>query len=1074
MKIKLLTKSRLKYTLSLFLFLSLFLIQKSHAQNGSFVVSGVVIDSEDQSTIPGVNIVEKGTSNGTATDFDGAFSFSVSNKNAVLVISSVGYVTQTIPLDGRNKISITMKLDTQSLEEVVLIGYGTSKKSDLTGSVAVVSGEEINKRPVTNVAEALTGQIAGLNVTTTEGSPDAEINIRVRGGGSLSQDASPLYIVDGFPVTSISDIAPSNIENITVLKDASSTAIYGSRGAYGVILITTKSGTKGDKIEVSYNTFTGFNKIRKTLDVLDSQDYVKWQYEFALLSDDLPSFEDYLGPYSQINQYDNTPTTNWQDEIFGRTGIVQNHDLGIRGGSEKINYSFNYTHYDLKGIMLGSDYKRDNLALRLKSKPNDKINLSYTMRYSNTEINGGGANEQNEKSTADSRMKHFVGYAPFEIEGVTSSNTDDDVALNLINPYVTIADNNRRQFRKNFNMLGGISWDITKNLQFSSDFGLDFYRFIDYRFYGKSTYYVNNNTATENQGFPALISANREDTRFRNANTFNYDFKKSLGEDHSLRVLAGQETINLKSNTLTNIIHGYPEFFTFENSVNLTTEGKPFSVENYNLPEDKLLSFFGRINYDYKNRYLLTATYRADGSSKFLKNNRWGYFPSAAVAWKVSEENFLKKYEWLDLLKVRLSYGQAGNNNIPVGQQIQTFQSSVSPWINNVSNFWAASNVLANPDLKWETTTTQNLGVDFELFNGRLSGAFETYKNKTSDLLFNFNIPGTGYASQYRNVGEIQNKGIEASLNIDAIRKEKFNLSVAVNVAFNKNNINSIGEAEDFGVPSRWASTAIGNDYQVFVGQPIGIMVGYQNDGRYEVSDFDFVNGEYILKANVANSSEALNQNVQPGSMKLKDLNGDGKVNIDDQTVIGNANPKYTGGFIINGNYSNFDFSAGFNFSVGNDIYNASKIEHTTAIPNGGQYRNLLSIMEDGQRWTNVDPVSGNLVTDPTALAALNANTTMWSPYTNYVFSDWAVEDGSFLRLNTLTFGYSLPNETVNKIGISRLRVYTTISNVFVWTKYSGFDPEVSTRRQTPYTPGVDYSPYPKSRQFLLGLNLNF
>jgi len=1073
MNMKFLIINRQLHSIVLFLFFS-FLSQEIHSQNGGKTITGTIIDSADKLPIPGVNVIEKGTKNGQSTNFDGVFNLKVSNANAVLVVTYIGYKTQEVPLNGQNNITISLLQDTKKLDEVIVIGYGTSKKSDLTGAVATISSEEILKRPVTNVAEALTGQIAGVKVSSSEGSPDAEINIRIRGGGSLSQDASPLYIVDGFPVTSISDISPSNIENITVLKDASSTAIYGSRGAYGVILITTKGGTKGNKIEVSYNTFTGFNKIRKTLDVLDSKDYVNWQYEYAQLTDDLTSFEDYLGSWSDISQYNDTPTTNWQREIFGRTGIVQNHDLGIRGGSDKINYNFDYTHYNLKGIMIGSEYKRDNLALRLKSKPNDDINLSYTVRYSNTEINGGGANEQNEKSSADSRMKHFIGYAPFDIEGVTSSNTDEDLASNLTNPYITISDNNRRQFRRNFNMLGGVSWDITKNIQFSSDFGLDYYKFSDYRFYGISTYYVNNAPAVENQGQPALIFANRDDRRFRNANTLNYDFKKSLGDNHRLKILLGEETINFKSNTLTNTIHAYPDFFTFDNAINLTTQGVPFSTENYNLPEDKLLSFFGRINYDYKNRYLLTATYRADGSSKFLGKNRWGYFPSVAAAWKISEESFLEEYGWLDLLKVRVSFGKAGNNNIPVGQTIQPFQSSVTSWINNVNSYWAASNVLANPDLKWETTTTQNLGVDFELFNGRVTGTFETYKNLTNDLLINFPIPGTGYSTQYRNMGEIQNKGIEASLNLDAIRNDKFNLSFAFNIGFNKNNINSLGDLSDFGASSRWASTAINDDFLVNVGQPLGIMVGYQNAGRYEVSDFDYAGGVYTLKAGIPSNSSVIGT-VGPGSMKLKDTNGDGVVDVKDQTIIGNANPKHTGGLIINASYSNFDFSAGFNWSFGNDIYNASKIEHSTATSNGGQYRNLLSIMSEGNRWTNIDPSTGDLVTDPNQLTALNANTSMWSPFMDrFVFSDWAVEDGSFLRLNTVTLGYSLPEDAIKKIGISRIRLYTTVSNVFVWTKYSGFDPEVSTRRQTPYTPGVDYSPYPKSRQVLLGLNLNF
>lgn len=1071
MKMKILLTHRQLYLIALFL--SLFLSQNGFAQNGKLKITGEVIDSSDKLPIPGVNIYEKGTKNGQSTNFDGVYIIEVSNPNATLVFSYIGYETKEVQVNGQSQLNVSLLQDTKKLDEVIVIGYGTSKKTDLTGSVASVSSEEILKRPVTNVAEALTGQIAGVKITATEGAPDAEINIRVRGGGSLSQDASPLYIVDGFPVTSISDISPSNIETITVLKDASSTAIYGSRGAYGVILITTKSGTKGNKIEVSYNTFTGFNKIRKTLDTNRSKDYVNWQYEYALLSNDLTSFEDYLGTWDNINQYDTTPTTNWQENIFGQTGIVRNHDLSIRGGSDKINYNFNYTHYDLKAIMIGSDYKRDNLSLRLKSKPNDKINLNYTVRYSDTEINGGGANEQNEKSTTDSRMKHFIGYAPFEIDGVTSSNTDEDLASNLTNPYISVADNNRRQLRRNFNMLGGISWNITNELQLATDFGIDYYKFQDYRFYGTSTYYVNNAPATENQGMPALIFSTRDDKRFRNATTLNYDFKKLLGNDHHLKVLLGGETINFQSNTLTNTIHGYPKFFTFENAINLTPQGVPFSTENYNLPDDKLLSFFGRINYDFKNRYLLTATYRADGSSKFLGKNRWGYFPSVAAAWKISEESFLENTKWLDLLKVRVSYGKAGNNNIPVGQTIQTYQPNITSWINNVNSYWTASNVLANPDLKWETTTTQNLGVDFEIFNGRVSGTFDTYKNLTSDLLINFPTPGTGYVSQYRNMGEIQNKGIEASLNLDAIKKEKFNLSLAFNISLNKNNINSLGDLSDFEASSRWTS-AIDTDFLVNVGQPLGLMYGYQSDGRYEVSDFDFSGGTYTLKAGIPSNSTVIGQ-VSPGSMKLKDINGDGVVNIEDRTIIGNANPKHTGGFIINANYSNFDFSAGFNWSYGNDIYNATKIEHSTATSNAGQFRNLLTTMAEGVRWNNVDPATGSLVTDPAQLASLNSNTSMWSPYMDrYVFSDWAVEDGSFLRLNTITLGYSLPNELTQKIGISRLRLYSTLSNVFVWTKYSGFDPEVSTRRQTPYTPGVDYSPYPKSRQLLLGLNLNF
>lgn len=1076
MKINLLVLNRFKYTLALFLFFSVIVVQKSNAQSNRVQISGTVVDATDKMPLPGVSIIEKGASEGTSTDFDGVFKFTVSSSDATIVVSFMGYKSQEVQLKGKTTVSIELAAEQQALEEVIVVGYGSVKKSDLTGSVSTISGADLKKQPISSIAEALTGRLAGVKVTSSEGSPDADISIRIRGGGSLTQDGSPLIIVDGFPVNSMNDISPSDVETVTVLKDASSTAIYGSRGANGVILVTTKSGKSGEKISVSYDMFTGFKTIAETIDVLKPKDYVKWQYEFAMMNDDLESYEDYFGTYDQIGQYDNAPNTNWQKEIYGRTGTVQNHNLSIRGGSDKLSYSFNYVNYDEEAIMIGSNFKRENISLNLKNKPNDKIELSFTMRYSKTKIEGGGANEQKEFSATDSRLRHSIGYSPIPIPGLVTDDTDEAVAGYLVNPFVAVADNDRKQERRNFNMLGGLTWKINKELQFKSDFGLDYYRYLDYRFYGRSTYYVSNIPAAENQGLPSLIFSSRDDSRFRNANTFNYDFKKILGSDHKLKLLLGEEMIIYKSNTLTNVVHGYPKFFNFDNAINLTTQGIPQSVNNFNNPEDKLLSFFGRVNYDYKDRYLFTATYRADGSSIFLGDNRWGYFPSAALAWKISEESFLKDASWLDLLKVRFSYGQAGNNNIPAGQTIQNFQSSNSTWINGSTNYWAASNVLANPDLKWETTTTKNIGLDYELLKGRISGSFEVYKNITEDLLIRFPIAGAGYDFQYRNMGETENKGLEATLNYAAIRKDNYGLNFSFNIGFNKNKINSLGTMENFGVSTNWASTAIGNDYIVNVGEPIGQMYGYRSDGRYEVSDFDYVGGAYTLKPGIADSSEIVG-NVAPGSMKLKDLNGDGIVDSEDLSVIGNANPKHTGGVVINANVHNFDFSAAFNWSYGNDIYNASKIEHSTATissPNG-QYRNLTTAMADGVRWTNIDTQTGQLVTDPTALAALNAGTSMWSPYmSRFVMSDWAVEDGSFLRLNTLTIGYSLPESFLKKSGITKFRLYGTATNVFVLTNYSGLDPEVSTRRSTPLTPGVDYSPYPRSRQFVFGINLNF
>ncbi|TDO77595.1 TonB-linked SusC/RagA family outer membrane protein [Flavobacterium chryseum] len=1073
------TKKTNHYLAFVFL-LCLLMSNQVSAQN--VTLEGTVKDASGLG-LPGVNILEKGTKNAASSDFDGRYKIKLSNPKAVLSFSFIGFKTKEVSVDGKTKLDVSMSEDSNSLNEVVVIGYGTSKKSDLTGAVSTISGNDLKKVPVANVAEALTGRIAGVQVTSSEGSPDADIRIRVRGGGSLTQDSSPLIIVDGFPINSMNDISSSDIDSMTVLKDAASTAIYGSRGANGVILITTKRGKDG-KVAVNFNMFYGMKTMANQIDVLSPEDYTKWQYEYALLSQtgtkvasNPTSYTKYFGNWEDQDMYKGLKGDDWQKQIFGRTGEVQSRDLGIRGGSDKINYNFNYAHYDEKAIMIGSNYKRNNLSLALNSKISDKIDVGFTVRYSDTEIDGGGVNEQNEKSSSDSRMRTIVGYAPIPVSGLTSEDVSGDGSDVLINPLRSIYDNNRQQFRKNFNMLGSFGWEIVDNLKLKVDLGVDNFNTLDYRFYGRSTYYVANAPIGILQGKPAMIMSDGKDKRFRNANTLNYDFKNIMGENHHLTALLGQESITYTSSTLTNTIHGYPNFFDFDKAKTLTTQGTPQSVDNNYSPEDKLLSFFGRANYDYKNRYILSATFRADGSSKFSEDNRWGYFPAFAAGWKISEESFLKGTSWIDLLKVRASYGEAGNNNIPVGQQIQIFQSTPTTWINGVTSVWAPSKTMPNPELKWETTVTQNVGLDFGFFKNRLSGNFDVYKNITSDLLINFPVPGSGYDYQYRNMGETQNTGFEATINVVAIEKAKYGLNFSFNMGINKNRINSLGVMNNFGQATGWASSQIGDDYLIEVGSSLGTMYGYKNDGRYEVSDFDYAAGKYTLKSGVISTATTLvgdGSSLKPGDMKLKDVNGDGKVDLNDKTVIGNVNPKSSGGFVINGNAYGFDLMAAFNWSIGNEVYNADKIEFSTATASG-QYKNLNSTMADGKRWTNLDPASGQLVTDPDALAALNANTTMWSPYMrSAIFTDWAVEDASFLRLNTLTLGYTAPEMFTSKIGVSKLRFYLTASNVFVWTNYTGSDPEVSTRRKNPLTPGVDSSPYPRSRQMVFGMNLNF
>ena len=1069
--------SKMKSMRYVLLFFAAMISLSVSAQN--VTVKGTVKDNTGE-TVIGASVVEKGnTTNGAITDLDGNFTLTVPS-DATLVFSYIGMKTQEVAVKGRTILNITMDDDSQALEEVVVIGYGSVRRKDLTGSVATVDADVLTAVPVASATEALTGKMAGVQITTTEGSPDAEMKIRVRGGGSITGDNSPLFIVDGFPVESISDIPASEIEDITVLKDASSTAIYGSRGANGVILVTTKSGKEG-KVSVSYNAYYSWKKIANTMDVLDPYDYAKWQYELALLKDDLTSYEQYFGKYEDMDMYQNIPYNDWQDLTFGRIGHTFNHNLNISGGTERIRYSFSYAHMNDKAIMEGSNYKRDNFSLKLNTKPTKNTTLDFSIRYSETDIRGGGANETSSTLDTDKRLKYSVIYTPIPLANLDESagSADDDLG-NLYHPITAIWDNDRMKERKTLNMNGSFGWEIFKNFKVKTEFGYDDYRNNDQRFWGTTTYYIKNTPAAANQGHPAIRINNLFRHRFRNTNTINYDFEKVLkNKDHSLNLLVGHEWIITKENELENEVHGFPDWISATEAWKLTNiQGTtPYNIENTLNPDDKLFSFFGRVNYNYKSKYLLTATFRADASSKFSEDNRWGFFPSAAVAWRISSESFMEGAKnWLDDLKLRFSYGTAGNNNIPSGQLVQVYNSNTTSWINGFNNYWAPSKTMANPDLKWETTITRNLGLDFTLFGGKLNGTIEAYLNTTKDLLINFPVSGTGYDTQYRNMGETQNKGIEATINWTIVNKKNWGISLNANIGFNKNEIKDLGIMQDFGQDTSWASSEIGQDFWIAKGGSVGEMLGYRSAGRYEVSDFvgyDAASETWILKEGVDDCTAVVGT-LRPGMMKLKDLSGDGVVTggYEDREIIGDANPVATGGFGINARAYGFDLSANFNFSIGNDVYNANKIEYT--MTGKYQYRNMTTEMADGNRWTNLNP-DGTICNDPEQLAAMNANTIMWSPMTQrMVFSDWAVEDGSFLRLNTLTLGYTLPESLMNKVHIKNLRFYVTAYNVFCLTGYSGFDPEVSTALQTNLTPGVDYSAYPKSRQFVIGVNLNF
>ncbi|WP_455672922.1 SusC/RagA family TonB-linked outer membrane protein [Phocaeicola sp.] len=1045
-------------------------------------VNGIIKDAAGEPMI-GANVLVKGTTNGTITDFDGNFSLSDVKASDILVFSYIGCISQEIKVGNQTQFDVTLKDDSQALEEVVVIGYGSVRRKDLTGSVATVGSEALAAVPVANATEALQGKMAGVQITTTEGSPDATMSIRVRGGGSITQSNDPLFIVDGFPVESISDIPASDIEDITVLKDASSTAIYGSRGANGVILVTTKSGKEG-KVSVSYNAYYSWKKVANTLDVLNAKDYTTWQYELANLNNKVDDYEEHFGSYQDIDLYDNVATNDWQDITFGRTGHTFNHSLNINGGSDKMKYAFSYARMDDKAIMQMSDFVRDNLSLKLNSKLSSRVTVDFQARWAKTKINGAGANETSSTYNTDKRLRYAVQYTPYPIAGISDAGDDDGTNSSFYNPITALKDNDQRKNRTQLNMSGAFTWEILDNLKFKTEFGYDTYKLDTKKYMGASTYYVQNVPSSTNQGKPAITLTKQYRTKYRNTNTLNYDFKDMFEKDsrHHLSALVGQEYILEKNELLTNTVHGFPGTFTANDCWELTTQGTPYEITDYFDPNDILLSYFGRVNYDYESKYILSATFRADGSSKFADGNRWGFFPSAAVAWRVSSEPFMEKTRsWLDDLKLRFSYGTAGNNNIPSGLLVQEYVANATSWINGYSSYWAPSKTMANPDLKWETTYTRNLGLDYTMLGGKINGSIEGYWNNTKNLLIQYPVSGTGYDYQYRNMGETRNTGFEFSVNYNAINKKNFSLSVGANISFNKNKVLSLGDLESIdNISTGWASTEIDQDFVIRAGEPIGQIWGYKSNGRYEVSDFDVeasqAAGKWVLKEGVADCGNILGTSVQPGSMKILETKDEktGTITTADRQVIGDTNPVCTGGFNLSARIYNFDIAANFNYSIGNDVYNANAIEYTQT--SKYLYRNLISTMGSGSRWTNVDALGNYLDWNSAdALAALNANTTMFSPYTGkYVLTDYYVEDASFLRLSTLTVGYTLPQSLLKKIHISNLRFYATAYNVFCLTNYSGFDPEVSTMRKTNLTPGVDYSAYPKSRQFVVGLNLNF
>ncbi len=1048
-------------------------------------IRGSIVD-DIGNILPGVTVSAKGTTVTTISDAKGNYVLRLPTEAKILVFSTIGFKTVEKAIDEKNTVNVTLEPAVIALNEVVAVGYGTVKKRDLTGAVGSISGSELKDIPVTSAAEAIVGRIAGVQITKSEGSPDADFKIRIRGGGSLTQDNSPLYILDGFPIDNINDISPTDIASIDILKDASSTAIYGARGANGVILITTKVGAEG-RGKITYNNYLGVKNISKKLEVLDPYEYVFWQYELDQIAPSASTFAQYYGSFQDIDLYKQMKPIDWQDRLFGRTGTSGFHNIGFSGGQKGTRYNISLTRNDDKEIMLGSSSERTNLNVRTTNKVNDWLSVDLNTMLSDNVTRGAG-------TSANNRLAHIVQYRP--VHGLSDYIDPDLVdpgdfeASTLYNrdPLKQTEDDFRRSKGLTFNFNGAANIQLNKALKYRFEYGNIFKETNRRNFYGLNTTNVN-----EYGGLPYAQIAETNSRRTRLANVLTYT-KRNIHSGGNLTGTLGQELVSEKAESILDVSRYFPQYIDPVSALSMMQLGTPDPTLTADDPANKVASFFGRINYDYLGRYLVSATFRADGSSKFATGNQWGYFPSMALAWRINEESFmLNSKEWLSDLKMRLSYGQSGNNRITDNAWRKTFSVATGDIFmsGNESTrtpFLLPNGVLSNPKLKWETTETRNLGVDFGLFRQRLSGSLELYKNITRDLLISATIPSsTGYSTQWQNIGQTSNKGIELSLNGKIINKDDFSLSASFNIAFNRNRIDKLGEAKQWEQMSMWygwvGTGTVAGDYLVREGGQIGEMYGYETDGMYSFDDFNYNSSAtnlsqiYTLKDGVASNQALLGVNQSlfwPGALKFKNQNDDLIIDPNDRVVIGNANPKHTGGFNLLAQYKGIDFSAFFNWVYGNDIYNANKMFFSSQ-PFGYRYRNLSSTMGSEDRFTYYNQQTGALVRDPAELAEMNKDAKMWFPgMTNLQLHSWAIEDGSFLRLNTLTIGYSFPSPILRKLKLSQLRVFATGYNLFTWTNYSGYDPEVDIARRTPLTPGVDWGAYPRSRTYNMGINVGF
>ena len=1032
-----------------FTLLTLILTINLYAQNTT--LKGVIVDETDTPLI-GATVQVKGTSTGSITDFDGNYTIKA-NKGAVITFSYIGYKTQEIKFTGQPTVNIKMVPDNQTLDEVVVVGYGTMKRSDLTGSVASIAAKDVEGFKTSSVAGALGGQIAGVQITSTDGTPGAGFSINIRGVGTLTGDSSPLYIVDGFEVDDIDYLSNSDIESIEILKDASSSAIYGARAANGVVLISTKSGKIGKPI-INYNGSASYRKISKKLDVLSPYEFVKLQGEVnSKYSDSYfkTGNDDNGNPYryQSLDDYIGVSGVNWQDETFNPTWS-QDHSLSIMGGTEDTKYNASFSRYIENGIFKNSGFNKTTGKFRLDQKLSKSLSFNFTVNYALTNREGVGTSGDSGRFNmlAQILSARPTGGLKLTDEELLASAIDPEMlesgeSLAQVNPVkqTESVTNNKRAEMWSGN--ASATWQIIKGLTFKTS----------------GTYNTTNNRtdifykdgskeAYRNGQKPYGRTQMGRDVRWTNSNNLTW---KQKVKKHNYDIMLGHE-VSFKS---TEYLLGEAMDFPFDNLGNdyLGLGATPSRVES-SYSEKTLLSFFARGNYNYDNRYLFTATVRADGSTVFSNKNKWGFFPSFSAAWRVSEEAFMKDVEWVSNFKVRLGWGIVGNDRISNYLSMDLYEANKYGIGNNTVTVLTPKQ-LKNANLKWEGASSVNLGVDLGFFDNRLNVTADFFIKDTKDLLLAQSLAHvTGFDSQMQNIGKIQNKGIELSFNSTNIQTRNFTWQTNFNISFIKNTLKGLASGvESMYARSGFDSNFTAYDYIATVGQSLGLIYGYEFDGIYQSADFYTTpDNQLILKEGITNNARY--GTVKPGVVKYKDQDGDGIITTNDRTVIGNAMPNWYGGITNTFNYKGIDFSFMFQFNYGNDIYNATRLYATQS--RSGR-RNMLAEVAD--RWSPTN--------------ASNKVPSQDGYIVNDVYSRF-IEDGSFLRLKNITLGYTLPHKWTRKFHASKLRIYATGQNLFCISGYSGYDPEVNSASSNPMTPGLDWGAYPKSRVFTFGIDLQF